>query len=167
MRSSSSMAWSKRLDRATLALAWLAALGLLFLVAMIAFGVLLRYVFAIPILGANEIVELAAVVVVMAALPYCTAERAHVGVDVFDPMLGRWGRLAGDVLSRLLSGFVLGVLVWRAVLKAIDAWRWGDATNMLSMPIWPFYAVLAAGAALCVVVFAMQIVIAVAAGEAA
>ncbi len=141
---------SRLVDRANLVLALAAGTSLLFMVALIATGVVLRYAFAMPILGINEIVQLNSVVVVMLALPWATSEGAHVRVDVLDRAIGRFGRFAGDVLSRALSAFVLAVLVWRAALKSMDALRYGDATNMLSLPIWPFYAILSAGIALCV-----------------
>ncbi|QYZ72026.1 TRAP transporter small permease [Neotabrizicola shimadae] len=127
------------------------------MVALIAAGVVMRYLFALPILGVNEIVQLTAVAVAMLALPWCTAEGAHVRVDVLDPFIGRWGRFLGDVLSRALSAFVLAVLVWRSALKSLDALKYGDATNMLSLPIWPFYAMIAAGMALCVLVLLGQL----------
>ena len=149
------LAW---LDRATAWLAVLAAVALIFLVVVISAGVVLRYVFGAPILGLNEIMQMTAVVLVMAALPFCTERNGHVGVDVFDNAIGRWGRLAGDLGSRLLSGLVLSILVWRAVLKALDAWEFGDTTNMLALPIWPFYGVLAIGIALTVLVLAAQFI---------
>ena len=149
------LAW---LDRATAWLAVLAAVALIFLVVVISAGVVLRYVFGAPILGLNEITQMTAVVLVMAALPFCTERNGHVGVDVFDNAIGRWGRLAGDLGSRLLSGLVLSILVWRAVLKALDAWEFGDTTNMLALPIWPFYGVLAIGIALTVLVLAAQFI---------
>ena len=58
---------------------------------------------------------------------------------------------------RAAACFVLAVLAQRAVLKALDALEWGDATNMLRMPIWPFYGILAAGTGLCVVIMAVQL----------
>ena len=149
---------TRLLDRVTLWLAWLAGLALIFMVVIISAGVMLRYVFGTPLLGLNEINQLTAVVLVMAALPYCTLHNGHVGVDVFDNAIGAVGRLLGDVVSRLLSGFVLSVLVWRAALKALDAWEYEDATNMLDLPVWPFYAVLGIGAALCVLIFAVQLI---------
>lgn len=149
---------SKWFDRATLILAMVAGASLLFMVALISTGVVLRYFFNTPILGLNEIVQLNSVAVVMLALPWATAEGVHVRVDVTDRAIGRWGRFAGDLLARLLSGFVLAVLVWRAARKALDAAKYGDATNMLGLPIWPFYAILGAGMALCVVVLAVQAV---------
>lgn len=154
-----------RLDRATRLLTVIGGICLLAIVTIVTAGVVMRYVFAAPLLGVNEIVQLTAVALVMSALPYCTQQNDHVAVDVFDNFLGRAGRLAGDILSRLLAGFVLAMLCRRAVIKAFDAHEWGDATNMLQMPIWPFYAIIAAGSGLCVLVFAMQLVLLIARKE--
>lgn len=152
------------IERMTVWLAVIAAVALLFLVTIISIGVILRYAFNVPILGLNEINQLTALTLVMAALPYCTAQRGHVGVDVFDNAIGRVGRLVGDIGSRLLSGFVLSVLAQRAALKALDAREFGDTTNMLDLPIWPFYSILAFGIALCVIVMAAQCVTIIRAG---
>lgn len=147
---------SNLFDRAVLGLAWVGAACLLALVAVIAAGVAMRYLFGQPILGSNEIVQLTAVALAMCALPWCTAAGGHVGVDVFDGVLGARGRLFGDLLCAALSIFVLGKLAHRAGIKALDALEWGDATNMLGLPIWPFHALLAAGAALSALVFVLR-----------
>lgn len=151
--------WSAWFERATFYLALVGAICLLAIVAIVTVGVVMRYVLGIPILGVNEFVQLTAVALIMASLPYCTAKRDHVAVDVFERILGRWGRFIGDIVAYCLSGFVMAILAQRAVLKALDALEWGDATNMLRMPIWPFYAILAAGAALCVLTFAVQLAV--------
>lgn len=147
------------LDRATAWLAVLSGIALIFLVIVISAGVVLRYAFGAPILGLNEIDQLAAVALVMTALPYCTQQNGHVGVDVFDNAIGRWGRLLGDLGTRILSSFVLCVLVQRSTLKALDAREFGDTTNMLELPIWPFYGILAVGMALCVLIKVAQFVV--------
>lgn len=157
MTSPTSPARPSFLGRATLALTWVAGAAMVAMILLIVASVFMRYAMHQPMLGSNELIQLASVVLVMAALPYCTFEDGHIRVDIFDRILGRWGRLAGDVVFRLLSMFVLSLLTYRAVLKATDALRWSDSTNMLSLPIWPFYAILAAGSALCVLVFASQI----------
>jgi TRAP-type C4-dicarboxylate transport system permease small subunit len=151
-------AWSKLFDLATIILAMTAGVSLLFMVVLIAVGVVLRFAFGLPILGLNEIMQLNSVAVVMLALPWAIAEGAHVGVDILDRAIGRFGRFAGDLASRALSAFVLAVLVWRASMKVVDTLKCGDATNMLSLPIWTFDAVLAAGIALCVQVLAGQLI---------
>lgn len=150
---------SKVFHGSAIVLAAIAGLNLLFMVALIAIGVGARFLFSWPILGVNEIVQFVSVVCVMLALPYCTLRETHVRVDVLDELIGRWGRLLGDILSRLLSASVLGVLVWRAWLKTLDAHEFGDATNMLSLPIWPSYGMIALGGAICVAILLFQTVV--------
>ncbi|SFG67622.1 TRAP-type C4-dicarboxylate transport system, small permease component [Palleronia marisminoris] len=157
-------AMSRATERATLALSVLGGVCLIGVVAVVTAGVVMRYAFDAPMLGVNEIVELSAVALVMSALPYCTQRNGHVAVDVFDTMLGRYGRFIGDLLSRGIAIAILTILCRRAILKALDAAEWGDATNMLQWPLWPYYAVLAAGVALTAVVFAVQVVLLVARG---
>ena len=140
---------------------FLSSLGgicLLFMVVVIAVSVFTRYVFNLPMMGVNELVQLAGVCVIMLGLPYASLQQTHVRVDIFDAALGRVGAMIGDVMARLLSGFILADLVRRAWAKMLDAYEFEDTTNMLDIPVWPFYGALAAGSALCVLVFALEIV---------
>lgn len=155
---------SDRLEAATIGLTVIGGICLLGIVLVVTAGVVSRYVFGAPLLGVNEIVELTAVALVMSALPYCTARGDHVAIDVFDNMLGAWGRLLGDLLARGIAIVILALLSHRALLKALDALKWGDATNMLRMPLWPYYAILAVGTALCALVFAAQALVLIAKG---
>lgn len=142
--------------QSSMALAMLAGASLVAMMALVFVAVILRYVAGMPLLGVNEIVQLLSVAVVMLALPWCTDAGAHVSVDVLDQAIGRWGRFVGDLMSRALSVWVLCVLVARAWAKVLDAREFGDATNMLQLPIWPFYAMLAAGIALCALILVVQ-----------
>ncbi len=140
-------------------LAAVAGLGLIAMVVLIATGVVMRYFLNAPILGINEIVQFLSVMTVMLALPMCTLADGHVNVDIFDRHLGERGRRLADLLARVLSAGVLYVLARRAFLKALDAHEYGDMTNMLGLPLWPTYALIALGSALCVAVLAFQVVI--------
>lgn len=152
-------AWPGFLGQVNLALLWCAGIAMIAMVAIIAVSVVMRYLLGTPLLGSNELIQLSSVILVMAALPHCTASDGHIRVDILDRPLGRWGRLAGDLVFRVFSGFVLLLLASRATLKSLDALKWGDTTNMLKLPSWPLYAVLALGAGLCVLVFVTQIVV--------
>lgn len=132
------------------------ALGVL-LMATFA-GVIMRYVFGAPILGSNEIIQLASVVLVMLAMPGAARDEIHIRVDVFDEKIGRVGRFVGDVLTRCISIFLLVMLAWRSWDKLADAAEFGDATNMLQIPLWPFYGLLLVGAALYAVVLFLQLI---------
>lgn len=152
-------------DRASFLLAIAAGILLVAMVGVITAGVGARYFLGRPILGINEIVQMNAVALAMLAMPYCTASQAHVRADIFDRLIGRWGRLAGDIVTRLLSIAALSVLVHRSWDKMLDAREFGDATNMLALPLWPFHGLIAFGMALCVLVFAAQILRIVLLGE--
>lgn len=143
-----------------------AGLCLLSMVGVVCAGVVMRYLVGNPILGVNEIVQMAAVALAMLALPYATSSGAHVRVDLLDGRLGRWGRLTGDLFSRALSIVALIILCRQAWSKAVDALEYGDVTNMLQLPIWVAYAAILLGMGLCAVVFAVQMVALVAGRDA-
>lgn len=133
------------------------SLALVVLLLVTFAGVIMRYVFNAPILGSNEIIELASVALVMLAMPTAAQAEVHIRVDVFDGMIGTFGRFAGDILSRGISIALLVVLVWRSWGKLADGAEYGDATNMLNIPLWPFYGLLVVGAALYALVLAIQL----------
>lgn len=145
-------------DRTSRILAVVAGLLLVMMVSVICAGVVSRYFFASPILGVNEIVQLNAVALAMLALPYVTHARGHVRADIFDKFIGQLGRFAGDIITRLLSIVALGFLVTRSWTKASEALEYGDATNMLALPIWPFVGLIVVGAAITIMVFAVEII---------
>jgi TRAP-type C4-dicarboxylate transport system permease small subunit len=150
-------AWSARVGQVPALLAVGAGICLVAMVAVVALGVILRYVVGNPIMGVNEIVQLIAVALAMLALPYCTSSGTHVSVDLFDRPLGRWGRLFGDLLSRCLSVVALFFLCRQAWTKAAKAVEFGDVTNMLQLPLWPIYGAIFAGMALCGLVYAVEV----------
>ena len=119
------------------------ALVLMMVITFVA--VVLRYLFNMPLLGVNEVIELLSVVCVFLAMPLVTAKDAHVRVDIFDGALGKAGRLFGDIFSSTIAVSVYGVLVYKSYLKALDAAEFEDATNMLDIQIWPFYALIVVG----------------------
>lgn len=132
------------------------ALGSLLITAF--FGVFMRYVFNAPILGSNEIIQFASVVLVMLALPGAAHREMHIRVDVLDSVIGRIGRFIGDLLARAISIYLLTVLSWRAWAKMLDAMEFEDATNMLSLPFWPFYGLLVLGSVLYALVLLIQVI---------
>lgn len=120
-------------------------------------AVVMRYMFNAPILGGNEVIQLLSVAVVFLAMPYATQTEAHIRVDVLDHLIGPYGRFFGDLLSRSLSIIVISFLVHRMWLKTLDSLEYEDATNMLNIPLWPFYGLILLGMAIFVLLLATQI----------
>lgn len=142
--------WAVRLVTA------LSAVALSVLLATTFTGVVMRYVFSSPILGVNEIVQLASVALVMLGMSAAAEREDHIRVDVLDRSIGRYGRYAGDLFARLVSIGVLAALAWRSWVKLLDAAEFGDETNMLGIPLWPFYGLIILGMVLYLIVLATQ-----------
>lgn len=158
MPRSTEPAWLAKVTQAPLVLAIGAGICLLTMVAVVMLGVIMRYVFGSPLLGVNEIVMLVAVALAMLALPYCTTSGAHVRVDLFDGPLGRLGRFLSSIFFRVLSVVALFFLCRQAWKKTTEAFEFSDVTNMLELPLWPFYGAVLAGMALCALIYVLEIV---------
>ena len=129
-------------------LAYVGGVALLGLVALVAFDILMRRVLMLPFLGGFEMTELAMVVIVALGLPYCAGLGGHVSVDLFGKVLDRPGLRWLTAAVHLVGAALLAVVAWRTALYALGSYRWGDATNMMAIPKYPFQLVTAAGAAL-------------------
>ena len=160
------LAHSTPVEWAVHSLTFLSALALGILLAVTFASVIMRYVFNAPILGSNEIIQLASVVLVMLAMPGAAQAGIHIRGDVFDERIGAIGRFAGDVLTRAISVYLLGILAWRAWGKLLDAAEFGDTTNMLRIPLWPFYGLLILGSVLYALVLLIQLLDTIRSGAA-
>lgn len=142
----------------------LSALALVVILVTTFVGVVMRYFFHAPILGSNEVIQLVSVVLVMLAMPAAAQREEHVRVDVFDNYIGAWGRFFGDLLSRAVGVYLMYLLGARSWLKLQEALEFNDLSNMLRIPFWPFYGLMALGCALFAIVLVLQIVDIVRAG---
>jgi TRAP-type C4-dicarboxylate transport system permease small subunit len=143
-------------DRALRLLALGGGAVLLGLLALVIFDVVMRYALRLPFLGAYEMSELAMVLIVFLALPYCAATGGHVAVDVLSPVLDRPGFRWLNALIHFSGAVLMAVIAWQATLYAFVSAARGEATNMLKIPQQPFQLTAAACAALFAVVLLVQ-----------
>lgn len=143
-------------DRVLRALALGAGAVLLGLLGLVLFDVFMRYVLRLPFLGAYEMSELAMVLIVFLALPYCAATGGHVAVDVLSPVLDRPGLRWLNAVIHLAGAALMAIIAWQATLYAIGAYRLNDASNMMRIPKYPFELVSAVCAALFALVLLAQ-----------
>lgn len=136
----------------------LSALALAIILCTSFVGVIMRYFFQTPILGSDEIIQLVSIALVMLAMPGTAQRDGHVRVDVFDEHIGVWGRFIGDLFSRAVGVYLMYLLTWRSWLGLREALEYNDLSNMLRVPFWPFYGLMALGSALFAVVLVLQIV---------
>lgn len=147
----------KTLDNVSGGLAVLAGFVLVALIGLTFADVVLRYVFAAPILGTKDLLEMGMVTVVALAFPFTWRIGGHIVVDLVPEYgIGALDR-SRDIAVRAIGSFVFAVLAWRAWLRADDAALFNEATNMIALPFQPFFWVLAAAAAFQTLVLTAEI----------
>ena len=127
------------------ALAAVSGAVLFVLMCLVSYAVFRRYVMNDPVLGDAELVQIGMSLVVMMAMPYATANGAHIRVDIFDCHIGVWGRFLGDLMARSIGSFILFLLIEKTWDKALDAHEYGDVTNMIEIPVWIAYGAITIG----------------------
>lgn len=137
-------------------LALASGLVLTAIAGLIVFNVVRRYVFGDSVYGVFELIEMGMVLVVFLAMAFCGRTGGHVAVDVFTHVLPRGFWRVTDGVIRLICAAAFGLLAWRAVDEAADTARYGDTSNLLRLPETPFWWVVAGGAGLAAVAFAVE-----------
>jgi TRAP-type C4-dicarboxylate transport system permease small subunit len=140
------------------ACAWVASVFLAAMMLLTVADVLGRSLFARPIHGTYELVELLLTCTFFFALPGVFLRDGHVLVDVIDS----WRPRAVPWLKRIalvVTAVMLGIITWRCALFAKNALEFGDVTSDLSLPLilyWIPLLVGFGGAAVAAVVMAMR-----------
>jgi TRAP-type C4-dicarboxylate transport system permease small subunit len=138
--------------------AWLASAFLAAMMLLTVADVAGRTLFARPIHGTYELIELLLTCTFYLALPAVFLRDGHVLVDVID---GWWPR-AVPWLKRfalVLAAVMLGIITWRCALFARNALEFGDVTSDLSLSlIWYWIPLLLGfgGAAIAAAVMALR-----------
>jgi len=128
---------------------------LLGLLGLVLFDVAMRYALRLPFLGAYEMSELAMVLIIFLALPYCAATGGHVAVDVLSPLLDRPSLRWLTAAIHLAGAVLMTVIAWQGTLYALGSAARGEATNMLKIAKYPFELVTA----VCAAVFALVLLV--------
>ena len=121
---------------------------LLGVMLLIVYSVVMRYVFNAPPFFTLDTAQMLLVPVVFFGLAYCGWTGGHIAVDLIGviapPGVVRWT----DAAVRLVCAAVMGLLTWRLVDLAIDAREYGEATNLIEIPHFPFVLLMVVGAGL-------------------
>jgi TRAP-type C4-dicarboxylate transport system permease small subunit len=138
--------------------AWLASAFLAAMMLLTVADVAGRTLFARPIHGTYELIELLLTCTFYLALPAVFLRDGHVLVDVID---GWWPRAVPwlKCFTLVLAAVMLGIITWRCALFARNALEFGDVTSDLSLSlIWYWIPLLLGfgGAAIAAAVMALR-----------
>ena len=117
------------------------------LFAMMAFtfaDVVLRYLFARPVRGGLEVVELLMVAMIFSALPLVSRRDEHVTIDTIEQHFPDAVKAALRRVMHAIAAAGLGGAGWLMYRKAATLAEFGDRTQLLGVPIAPFVYFMAA-----------------------
>lgn len=126
---------------------FIGGLGLVFVTGIILIDVTGR-AFGAPLTGAQDLSQMALVIVVFGGMAYCDRIGGHVAVDVFAPAFGmRFNRLL-DIVALLLGTAIFAGIAWTVWQSAALSQMLHLSTNILQLPKAKFQWALAAFALL-------------------
>lgn len=115
-----------------------------------------RALFAHPILGDVELVQLGGAVVVASFLPYTQYRGANILVDFFTAGASPRTQRRMDALGTLLYTAVMALVAWRVAAGGLDIHDAQERSMLMNLPMWLPYALMLPGLALCVAIGAAQ-----------
>ena len=111
-------------------------LVLLLLINMSLISIIGRKLFATPIRGDIELMEIGASIAIAAFLPLCELRGTHIKVDTFTMKLSSGAQRVLDGFAHLLCLLAALLLAWRTSLQMLDNMEYGDVSTLLSIPMW-------------------------------
>ena len=143
-----SMQLQKILDPISTYLVYIGALLSLVMAVIVLIDIILRQIFNSPLVGMIELETFMLAVLCFFSLAYTMIQNGHVSVDILAERLSSKPRALLKVLFPLLSSFVFGIISWQYALHTKQAWQLNELSDVLSWPMWPFFAVTCFGCAL-------------------
>lgn len=130
------------LHQLSTAFALLGGLTFCALIVMSIVSIVGRKLFAAPVQGDVELMQIGAAVGAAAFLPVCALHDSNVKVDALTGWMSRRWRSALDTVAHALLSIAAAVLCWRTTLAAIDGHASGEVSTLLSVPMWQPVALL-------------------------
>lgn len=132
------------LRNAARVIALVALAGLLMLALMTTLDVVMRWLFAAPLQGVNDVSSVVMAVVIAACLPANLAFKQNITVTLLGGACGPKANAGFNVFASFFTLIFVGLMAWAFVPYAISTWQSGAQTWVLRLPVWPFWS-LAAG----------------------
>ncbi len=121
---------------------FLGTAGLLIVVLVTLTDIVGRY-FNAPLRGAQDISQMAMVIIVFGGMAICDRVGGHIAVDLFEKSFPAWLNRASDVLSALLGAAIFLGIAWTVWESAALSRMLNLATNIIYLPkAWFQYAVV-------------------------
>jgi TRAP-type C4-dicarboxylate transport system permease small subunit len=118
---------------------------------MSAVSIIGRALWAKPITGDFELVEIGIAVAGSLFLAYCQITAGNIFVDIFTIRASDRAKKAMDSFGALLMGIMFALILWRTSLGMTEIRHNGETSMLMGFPIWVGYACALPGLALAAI----------------
>ena len=140
------------ISRVIKALAYIAGAAVLLMMGITVADVILR-IFNTGITGAYDLVRACGVISVACGLPYLTAVKGHIAIEFFYHKSGRFGRIVMDIIIRMSSLAIFGILSFQTFKHGLSLLEKGEVFPNLGLPVFWIPLVISLNSALMMIVF--------------
>jgi TRAP-type C4-dicarboxylate transport system permease small subunit len=115
----------------------LAALSIFVLMVVGMIQILGRTIFDLPIEGYIDWIEFFAIVYAVAGISYCQRQGSHIRMEIMLVQLRGRALWLAEAFAVLLALIIIGMLVHSTWQNFERAWRIGDSSMDIKLPLWP------------------------------
>ena len=130
------------LDRIATLFTMLGGLTFCALIVMSIISIVGRKLFATPVQGDVELMQMGAAVGAAAFLPLCELHDHNIKVDALTGWMSERGRAWLDALAHLMLTVAAVLITWRTWMAVIDGRSSGEVSTLLAIPMWQPVALL-------------------------
>ena len=134
-------ALSAHIEKATKGVAWVSFVCVVVMMLMNVVDVIIGYLFSKHILGAYELTQRLLMCAVFTAFAYGQSKKTHINMTIVIAKFPRAVRFVIFTVMSILSVLAAGAMTYAAGVQTGVAISTGYMTEVLYIPLWPFYVV--------------------------
>lgn len=146
-------------DVVTTIAAYAAGAVLVALMLMTVADVAGRYFLNKPLNGVFDLTHFAVSIMTFLGLSYCGWRGGHVVIELLYERLPEGARGSLKKAINLVGCILFGLIAWRTAVQSVDVREMGEASQLMEIPYFPLYWLVAFGCALFAAVMALRIFI--------
>ena len=140
------------------AAAYVAGAVLVLLMLLTTADVAGRYFLNSPITGVFDLTHIAVLSMTFLGLAYCGFHEGHVSIELLYNLLGRRARAILDRATNLAGCILFLVIAWQSIIQSITVRELNESSQLMEIPLFPFYWLLAFGSVLFAFVMGLKVV---------
>ena len=133
--------FSAHIEKVTKGVAWISFVCVVVMMLMNVVDVILGYLFSKHILGAYELTQRLLMCAVFTAFAYGQSKKTHINMTIVIAKFPRAVRFVIFTVMSILSVLAAGAMTYAAGVQTGVAISTGYMTEVLYIPLWPFYVV--------------------------